>query len=271
MKHNWRCEPDAYTCSVGAAIVGGVASIGGALIGSSAASSAADKQAQAANNAITAQQGMFNTSREQLQPFIDTGKGALPNLTSFTDPNNANSPLAALMRLTTPGPDQNTALTQTPGYQFSYDQGMRAVNSGLAARGLQGPGGALARGGANYAEGLAGTQFQSIVNALLGSYQTGAGTLQNVANLGGNAASGLAGAAGQAGQGIAGSNIQIGNAQAAGTLGSAAALSGGLNNAGNLASNAITLNTLKGLLPSSGGLYGSNNNNWLTNTQQGGG
>lgn len=259
-------------CSIGAAIIGGVAGIGSAVIGSSAAQSAAEQQAAMGNNAINAQRQMFDISQGQLQPFIDAGKGALPSLTAFTDPNNASSPLAALMRLAQPGPDQNATLAQTPGYQFSLDQGLRTVDSGLAARGLAGPGGALARGGANYAEGLAGTQWQNILQGLLSSYQTGAGTLQNVAGLGGNAAQGLAGAAGQTGQGIASNMVGIGNAQAAGTLGSANAISGGINTAGNAFSNAMTLNTLRSLLPggNTGGLYGSNNN-FLNNIQQGAG
>jgi hypothetical protein len=49
--------------------------------------------------------------------------------------------------------------------------GQKAVNNSLAARGLAGPGGALARGSADYATGLASNTWQSVVNSLLGTYQ----------------------------------------------------------------------------------------------------
>lgn len=240
-------------CSIGAAVIGAVGSIGGAFMSSKGAKDAAEAQAAAAAQATAAQREMFNLSREQLQPFIDAGKGVLPGLTNWVNPNAASSPLASLLKLTTPGADMSAALAQTPGYQFTLDQGLRTVNNALAARGLAGPGGALARGSADYATGLAQNTWGNVVGNLLNTYNAGASTMQNVAGLGGNAASSLTGAAGQTGQGIANNMIGAGNAQAGASIASGNAWGGAMSNIGNSFGNQYTLNTLRGLMPNSGG------------------
>lgn len=148
----------------------------------------------------------------------------------------------------------SAALAQTPGYQFALNQGQRAVERGLAARGLAGPGGALAKGSADYAEGLAGTTWQNVVSALQNTFSSGAGALQNRVNTGAGAAQGLAGNAVQTGQGISNNLIGSGNAQAASYMNIANAL-GGFGNS--ITSAAL----LKNLFPGSrndnqtGGLY----------------
>src|ERR1700693_2787618 len=128
--------------------------VGGAITGGAniiASQNAAKAQTQAAQLASQTQQGMFNTTQANLQPFIQAGRGGIPNLQSFinpnnpnstfgkyqawNDPNNSNSPLAALMKLTMPGADMSATLAQTPGYQFQMDQANRAMNNSLAARG----------------------------------------------------------------------------------------------------------------------------------------
>src|ERR1700693_3732490 len=244
--------------------------VGGAITGGAniiASQNAAKAQTQAAQLASQTQQGMFNTTQANLQPFIQAGRGGIPNLQSFinpndpnstfgkyqawndpnnpnstfgkyqawNDPNNSNSPLAALMKLTMPGADMSATLAQTPGYQFQMDQANRAMNNSLAARGWGGSAGAVAKGAATYATGLAQSNWQSIVQELLNTYGAGnagmgnlftqgnqglgnvftqgTSALQNFAGMGGNAAAGLGNNAVQTGGQIGGNLIGARHAQ----------------------------------------------------------
>ncbi|HEX5508916.1 MAG TPA: hypothetical protein VFX37_10475 [Pseudolabrys sp.] len=246
---DWRYEHDARLCSIGAAIIGGSAlSAGASIIGSQ---SAAKAQEHAADEATNAQLSMFNTAKGELQPFIDTGKSLLPTLSSFINPGNASSPLATLLKLTTPGADMTSTLEQTPGFQFQEQYGQKAVQNALAARGLAGPGGALVKGAANYAEGLAGTTWQNVVNALQGAFTTGANTLQNAVNTGAGSAGTLTGAATQTGQQIGSNIIGAGNAAA----GADVATGNAIGNIGSSIGSAAILNQL--LSGNSGGLFKS--------------
>lgn len=210
---------------IAAAVIGaGTLGAGASYLG---ASKAADAQTASADKSIAAQQAQFGVAKDTLQPFVDYGQAGTGNATAWNDPNNPNSPLSKLLALTSGnGTDQSAALANTPGYQFSLEQGQKAVTSGLAARGLAGPGGALAKGGANYAEGLAGTTWQSVVNALQNTYGSGAANLQGIVNTGANAAGNLAGGSIQTGQGIGNTLVGQGNAQAAGAIGQANAIGG---------------------------------------------
>lgn len=212
-------------CCIAAAIIGaGALTAGASVYGSS-------QQVGAANNATNANLGMFNQTRGMLQSFVDAGRSAIPNLQGLLDTNNPNSPLSALLRLVTPGASQTETLEKTPGFQFSNTYGQKAVSNALAARGIAGPGGALARGGADYAEGLAGTQYTNIVQALLSSLTGGGNMLQNLVNTGGNAAAGVGNAATTTGGQIGSNMIGAGNAQAGGAVGAANALGGGVSTA----------------------------------------
>ncbi len=238
----------ATRCSIAAAVLGaGALSAGASIFG---ANKAAGAQTSAAQQSIAAIRDMFNTVKTTAQPFIDAGTGALPNLTGLTDTQNPNSPLSALLRLVTPGTDQTKTLEATPGFQFSNTYGQKAVGNALAARGLGGPGGALARGGADYAEGLAGTQYTNIVQALLSSLTGGGNLLQNIVNSGTNALGTLTGAAGTASTGTASALTGMGNAQG----GAATATGNAIGGFGNSISTAAILQKLLG----GGGIGGGN-------------
>ncbi len=213
-----------------AAGIGAVGSIAGGVMQSSAAQNAANQQAQTAYAALQQQQNMFNTAQNALCPYYTAGQNVLPTLNS----------------LLTPGPSQTATLSQLPGFQFQSQYGDLAATNQLAAQGLGGSGGPLGMALSNYNQGLAGTSFSNLVNAL-----------QGYANMGSNSASALAGNAVSSGQGQASSLMSAGNAQAAGTLGSANALSGALGGAGNSASNALLLSNLTN--GGSSGIYGGYN------------
>ncbi len=202
--------------AIGAGI-GGVASLFGGLIGSNAAHSAADIQSRNAQNvaqlgmnaATGAQSGVAGASQsaqagegsavERANQSIETGtSGANQTLMDFfqSELGNLSPYLAAgqqgLQQLTADtGPggsltQQFTAPTaaeaaQTPGYQFTLDQGTQAINRSAAATGLSG--GTL-KALTQYGQGLASTTYQQSYNNSLNSFNTNrAATMQNLSAL----------------------------------------------------------------------------------------
>jgi hypothetical protein len=285
-----------------ATAIAGVASVGSAVIGANASKSAADAQVAAQQNALNSQNANFNsaldfqkanygTSLDYIKSLtggaldytkgtFDTAKGALnPYVQSGT------SVLPKLQSLLTPGPSQTDVLSKLPGFQFQSQYGTMATTNALAARGLGGSTGPLARGISDYNQGLAGTSFQSLVNALqsygnmgLGAATSLAGSAGNagstfgnitsggnaaVANLTGNVNNAVGSLTGSQNNTIGTTNTNIGTANAAGILGQSNALQSGVNSIGNLPVNAMLLNKFlssgtSGASPTnSNGIYGS--------------
>jgi hypothetical protein len=267
-------------CFIAAAAVGGAASLLGAGISAYGSTTAAKDQTQAQLAAIQAQEGMFNTTQNNLSPFIGAGTSAIPQLQAYLNsPNNGfknaaglnntgdpNSVLSKLIGLTTPGPSQTAALEQTPGFQFASQYGTMATENAQAAQGAGGPGGNLSTAISNYNNGLAGTQWQNIVNALtntlnsgtsnnLNVFSTGANPLLGLIGTGANAAGGLATAATQTGQGIGSSLTGIGNAQAGAATSIGSTAGGAVNSIGSTLSNQNILSILAGNGGLAGGVY----------------
>ncbi|NMX39359.1 hypothetical protein HBO34_15905 [Pseudomonas veronii] len=127
-------------------------------------------------------------------------------------------------------------LENTPGYQFSLQQGLRGTNNSLAAQGL-GLSGAQAKGLSSFATGLANQTYGDQYNRALSTYNTNyqvaannVNNLQNLVNTGQNSAA-QTGQAGIASANNAGNYLtQAGNAQASGIMGAANAASSGANN-----------------------------------------
>jgi hypothetical protein len=151
-------------------------------------------------------------------------------------------------------------LEQTPGYQFTLQQGQQNVNNQLAAQGLN-LSGAQAMGLSNYDTGLASQTYQQQYQNALQQFQTNYGVqsdtynrLSGLVGLGQNAAAGV-GNAGMQTAASAGNTMMSGAAaQAAGTVGAANAISGGISGLG---SNALLYSLMQ---PSAAGgsFYGSN-------------
>lgn len=232
---------------LGSAVVGGVAS----AVSSSSASHA---QQNAANQATKTQLDMYNTTRGDLLPYQQFGKGLLGKL---GDAASAQGP-SALKEFQ---PTQSW-LESTPGYQFTRQQGLKSVQNSAAARGL-GVSGAAMKGGANFATGLANNTWQDQLNSYLtqqnqswnqktANQQNQYNRLLGATQLGENAAAQTGAYGTQTGAGVANSQIQAGNAQAAGAIGIGNAIGG----VGNNISDLYMLNTiLKG--GGGAGLFGS--------------
>lgn len=244
------------------AIVG--STVVGSMISSSGAKSAADKQAQAAQSAsaaqlqaaedsIAAQQQGQQAAQANTQPWINSGASALAQLGRLLGINIPGSsqysaPATSGNGTVTGGPtggfsgtgsgtgsgnDVLSTLENTPGYKFSLQQGLNAVENSAAARGMQ-LSGATLKDLNNFAQGTAQSTYQQNVGNLeslagLGqssSGQAASGALQTGANIG-NTLTGTAAAIGQ-------NTIGAGNAAAAGQVASSNAIGGGLSSLGQM-------------------------------------
>ena len=214
-----------------------LASAGAGLVGSALSASAAGTAAKDQTNAET------NAANIMHQQYLQTRSDLLPyNTQGQTDISayNAMAPFSF-------NPTQAT-LENLPGYQFTQDQGLKAVQNSAASRGL-GVSGAAQKGAASYATGLAAQTWPELYNANLQTYQTNANKLLQGATLGENAAAQTGAFGTQTAANIGQTAVGIGNAQAAGAVGTANAISGGLNGIGG---NLFTA----ALLGGQGGLFG---------------
>ncbi len=205
----------------------------GALATGYSANRAASAQTNAANVAQQTALGMYGQTRSDLAPYRALGGQAGTELGN------------RLGELTSPIIMDQAALEQTPGYQFTRTQGLKATQNSAAARGL-GASGAALKGAANFATGLADqtykTQFDiantnqtNAYNRLAGLINTGVTAGTQGGALGANAANTAAGA-----------QIGAGNAQAA----AANATGGAINN---LTNNVSGYAMYRGLYGGAGG------------------
>lgn len=246
---------------VAAAAVGAVGSIAGSEISSSAAKDAANTSAQASNYAAQLAQQRYDITRNDLLPYNTTGQSTLSSLIPITQTNNDNLNTAydqAQNAYNTaqsyiPGAMTQAELEKTPGYQFNLSQGLKAVQSSAAMKGL-GISSPAMQAAATYATGLADSTYQNQFDQkqkIYSDYNNQFGNAGTLFNLRGTQGSNLynqtrsiasLGESAAAQTGDTGANLAntqataiqaAGNAQAAGTLGSANALSGGFNGVSN--------------------------------------
>lgn len=184
-------------------IIGGVASIGQGLLGSSAAKNAARAQGEAIQQGVTTTQNAVQQGQEYQAPYRSLGTGAATRLSDMM----------------TPGYDY----TASPGYQFRFNEGQRAVDSSGAARGLSMSGGTL-KALTKYGQGVASDDFNNSFNQNL-----------QLSSLGQNAATNSGQIGMQGAQTLADLYTQGGNAKAAGIAGSANAWSNTLGSIASLA------------------------------------
>lgn len=220
----------------------GAAGVAGAVGTSMAGSSAADAQESAANSANQTQLQMFNTSQQDLQPYMQLGTSEMPAYQSALAKLNGIAPFSQTFSF-----DGNN-LASNPGFQFASTQGLKSVQNQMAARGL-GYSGAQIKGAENYETGLAnqyyGDYFNQALNsynAALNAYQTNynvasgqASALSGAVQLGGNAAAGAGNNAINTGNSIASNTIGAGNAAAASDIATGNAVSGAASSIGSSA------------------------------------
>lgn len=176
------------------AIIGGVTSIGGALIGSKAAKKGANAQVQAAQLAVDENKRQYDLTRSDFAPWREAGGEAIGQLSDMIKP----------------GYDY----TASPGYQWRFGEGQRAVEGSAASKGMLMSGGTL-KDLTRFGQGLAADDYnqqfnrvasvsaggQQANNAVANAGQIASGRISDLLTQQGNArASGYA-ASGQAWQG----------------------------------------------------------------------
>ena len=231
-----------------------------------ASKSAAETQAQEAQNALDFQKQQWQTQQQNQAPFLKAGQGAVGELSRLT-----STPGQGLL---TPWSQQFQAPTAaeaeaTPGYQFTLQQGLSALQNSAAAQGNLLSGGTQAALG-QYSQGLASNTYQQSFNNALTQYQQSYNQFQqNQANEFNRLASisGLgqttAGQLGQEGQAasnnVSNVNLTTGAQQGQDLVNQASATASGYNAIGNgisSAANYANLIPLYNLMNQSGANYG---------------
>lgn len=178
--------------------MGLIGDIAGAVIGSKASKKAARVQERLGREAIAEERRQYDLTRSDLAPWREAGGAAI------------TQGLAMLQ----PGYDHTTS----PGYQFRFNEGQRAVESGGAARGMLMSGGTL-KDLARFGQGVAADDFNDQFNRQMAIAGGGQQAATSLGQLGGQMA-------GRVGDTLTG----IGNARASGYMGSANAWINGINN-----------------------------------------
>lgn len=209
----------------GAALAGGLAS---SAIGADASRSAANTQADAADHAADLQNEQFQQMLKNLMPYMDLGQSGIGQLQDLLSSGTLQKQFSF-------DPSQ---LGQTPGYQFTLQQGLKGVDNAASAKGLS-LSGAQMKGIADYTTGLADQTYGQQYDRALRSFMTNYGVnsdqynrLAGLVGLGQNAAAGVGNAGLQTASNIGNTLMSGANAQAAGQIGSANAINNGIGQIG---------------------------------------
>lgn len=179
------------------AMVGGAAIsvVGGSMAANSqkkAAQGAANAQERGNELAIAEQQRQYDQTRQDQQPWMQAGQGALGEMQALNS-------------------GDFSSFTNSPDYQFARDQGLQGLDRSAAARGSLGSGGHSADV-MGYAGGLASQNYNNYYNRLSGLAGAGQTTATGLGSLGQNMASNIGGAQQNIGNARASSYAAKGNA-----------------------------------------------------------
>lgn len=178
--------------------MGVIGDIAGAFIGAKAAKNASKAQVKSAELGVAEIGRQFDLGRADMTPWREAGGAAVGRLSDMT----------------MPGYDH----TASPGYEFRFNEGRRAVEGSAASRGTLMTGGTL-KDLWRWGEGLAADDFDRSFNRTASVAEGGRQVATSGAQLGANA-----------GAQVADLRTQQGNARASGYVGGANAWIGGINN-----------------------------------------
>lgn len=218
---------------------------GSAVLGAGTQMAGSGKASGAAKDAANLQKMQYLMTRQDLSPFTAAGAAVTPNLLSLAtgSPTGGGPDFVDLAYQNLPLKMTQAELEQTPGYQFTRDQGLKSVQSSAAARGL-GISGAALKGAAEYTTGLANKTYQDQFNlqqkrfADLLELNTGQqnvltnqyNRVADVAKIGANAAAGLGQQGVTAAQNAGNSLRAAGTAEGTGLINAGNAVSQGVQN-----------------------------------------
>jgi len=245
--------------STTALILGGLTAagaIGGAAISSNASQSAASTESNEAQNALNFQEQVYQNEIGYQQPYMQAGTASLSQLMQGISNGTYGTPTGPAPTFTAPTLAQ---AQQTPGYEFTAQQGSKGILEGAAAAGGEISGGTL-KALDQYNTNLANTTYNTVYNQALSNYGANLSTWQaqqsaqqqaysqllSPVALGQGAATSLTGASNQAASTVASLMSSIGASQAAGTIGSANAINAGISGASSSITQGMLLNSLLG-------------------------
>lgn len=139
------------------------ATIGGALISSSAAKRASKAQVQSADAAIAEQRRQYDLTRADFAPWRQAGGAAITAGSAMLQPGYN--------------------YTTSPGYQFRFGEGQRAIESSAASRGMLMSGGTL-KDLVRFGQGVAADDFNDQFNRQMAVAAGGQQANTTTANLG---------------------------------------------------------------------------------------
>lgn len=167
----------------------------------------------------------------RLNPFTGVRVGQAdvdPQFASYFAPPAAATAAPATTAAAAPAMDPGAVqsfLENTPGYQFTKQQGIKALTSNLASRGLSGvdtatglPLGALGKGLSRFVTGLADQTYGNQVDRYMKAIGVGQAAAGTTAQSSGTAASGISNSITQGAQASASGITGAANAGAAGTI-----------------------------------------------------
>lgn len=158
------------------------------------------------NLSIDTQREFYKIADEKLQPFVDQGLFAMDEYASMLGIPNAAGELV---------PYDVADLRETPGYQFQFEEGQRAVDSSGAARGTQLSGRQM-KELTRYGDGLAQLYFNKRLDQLLPLIDAGFGASQYQGNAALSTGRGIADTQQWMGSNLA--DIELSEGSALGTL-----------------------------------------------------
>lgn len=213
---------------LGAAILGSAVIGGGAsLLASQEQSSAAERSLAAQREGLDFQKKVHKQARKDLTPYRKVGAGALNRLSQTflgSEASGIDAQTGEAQGGFAQQPDYS-AFYESPGYQFRFDEGMRALDRSAAAEGgLRG--GGHSRELQRYGQGLASQEFNQYANRLASLAGVGQSATGTGIQAGLQSAAGVRSGAAQVGQAY----NTMGAARASGYAGLANAASGAAEN-----------------------------------------
>lgn len=149
------------------------------IFGGNSANKAAKISAGGADQMAQIIQDQYNTSRNDLAPWRTVGKSALDELAAATGIPNSSG-------VVSPSPDYSS-FYKSPDYNFAFDQGQKALEGSLAARGLSKSGAAL-KELTGFGQGMASQYLNNYLNRLANIAGLGQTATNTTSALGANAA-----------------------------------------------------------------------------------
>lgn len=189
---------------------------------------AADAQSAAAGQANATQKAMYDQTRADNMPALDSRNASLAKMRELLgiggdSSSNGYGSLA--------GPVNAGDVQSEAGYQFGLNQGMKALNNQFAAKGMRNSGAALMAAN-RYGNDYASTKYGDAFNRSLANRNAQLNPLQSLAGLGQSGASTIAGAGAGMASDISQTQASLGNALGRTSIAQGNALASGINQLG---------------------------------------